>query len=193
MARRTTAKSTSEVTTAVNDAAVVSNVVEDIEKKKVETTTQRTSDVEGLFDGDEIEVVSLIPNVSYKDSYTNDLYEWAEVGHVEILTFETLKNMWKSYKGYFRNLYLKPLDDRVIKRFGLTNTYNSYEYLMDGSNYTKANIDVICENISKTPILLKLSVCNKIKDLVITGSLNDIKVIRTLERRLGLDLISFLD
>ena len=160
--------------------------------EKTTKTAKKSIKVEPLGDSDEIEVVSLVSNVSYKDSKTLDMYEWHEVGHTEPMTFETLKNMWRNNKGYFKNLWLKPMDDRVINKFGLTKTFEKYEYLMDGSNYTKSNIEAICDAIRTTPNGLKFAICNKIKNLVINGELTDIFVIRELEKRLDIDLIDFL-
>lgn len=146
-----------------------------------------------LEDSDEIEVKSLVPNVSYKDSRTLDMYEWQEAGHVEIMTFETLKNLWRNNKGYFKNLWLKPMDNRVVSKFGLAKTYEKYEYLMEASNYKKKNINAICEAIKATPNGLKFAICDKVKNLVIDGEVTDVFVIKELEKRLQIDLIEFLD
>ena len=168
------------------------NIVEEMNEKTTKVTKKLVK-TEPLEDSDEIEVVSLVPNVSYKDSKTLDMYEWNEAGHIEYMTFDTLKNMWRLNKGYFRNLWLKPNDDRVINKFGLTKTFEKYEYLMNGSNYTKKNIKSICNAIEETPNGLKFSICNKVKNLVINGDVTDISVIRELEKRLQIDLIDFID
>lgn len=188
MARTSTTKTTADETVVEN---VVADAVEEmIEKeKKIE---KRSIKVEPLEDSDEIEVVSLIPNVSYKDSKTGDMYEWEEAGHSESMTFDILKNMWRNNKGYFRNMWLKPNDGRVIKQFGLTKTFEKYEFLMDASNYTKKNINAICNAISETPNGLKFAICNKVKDLVMNGEVADVSVIRALENHLKIDLIKFL-
>lgn len=170
-----------------------STVENDIVEEMNEKTAKNTKKVEALEDSDEIEVVSLVSNVSYKDSKTLDTYEWREIGHVEYMTFETLKNMWRSHKGYFKNLWLKPNDDRVINKFSLNKTFENYEYLMDASNYTKKNINEICKAIKSTPNGLKWSICDKVKSLVISGEISNISVIRELEKSLRIDLISFLD
>lgn len=170
-----------------------SAVENDAVKEMNENTAKNTKKAEPLDDSDEIEVVSLVSNVSYKDSKTLDTYEWREIGHVEYMTFETLKNMWRNNKGYFKNLWLKPNDDRVINKFSLTKTFENYEYLMDSSNYTKKNIDEICKAIKSTPNGLKWSICDKVKSLVISGEISNISVIRELEKSLRIDLISFLD
>lgn len=178
------------------DIDVVENVnidaVEEMNEKEIKTT-KKSIKAEPLEDSDEIEVISLVPNVSYKDSKTLDMYEWQEAGHVEYMTFETLKNMWRNNKGYFKNLWLKPCDERVINKFGLTNTFEKYEYLMDSSNYTKKNIKVICDAIKSTPNGLKMSICDKVKNLVINGEIADVFVIRELEKQLKIELIDFLN
>ena len=64
---------------------------------------------------------------------------------------------------------------------------------MDGSNYTKKNIKVICDAIAETPNGLKFAICDKVKNLVISGEVTDVSVIKTLENRLKIDLIESLD
>lgn len=182
-ARKTMTKATN--TDTVEKEEIVSEDIVFSNKAKV------TKPV-ALLDTDEIEVVSLIPNVSYKDSKTNDMYEWDDVGHVEVMTVETLKNMWRNHKSYFRNMWLKPNDNRIIKQFGLTSNFEKYEYLMDESNYTRDKISDICDAISSTPNGLKFSICNRIKSLIQEGKITDVSVIKALEKYLGLDLISFL-
>ncbi|MBQ9657183.1 MAG: hypothetical protein IJV31_00885 [Clostridia bacterium] len=169
----------------VKDSSAINNMDNGVEIKNTEV-------VKPLVDTDEIEVISLIPHVSYQDNRTNDFYEWEQVGHSEFLTYDTLKNMWRNSKGYFKDLWLKPLDDRVINKFGLTKNYKKYELLMNGENYTRATICDICENIIATPTGLKIAVFNKIKSMIANGEITDISVIRTLERYLNLDLISLL-
>ena len=193
MARTSKTKSAAVDMAAVDENTAATNSVAAENMNVEKYTTKKTVDVNSLTDSEEIDVVSLIPNVSYKDSYTNDLYRWEEVGHVEPMTYETLRNMWRNHKGYFRNLLLKPLDERVIVKLGLTSTYEKYEFLMDESNYTRKNTDKLCETIVATPVGMRYAIINKIKDLVVSGKIVDVVVIRSLEKHLGLDLISFLN
>lgn len=172
-------------------SAIEENVVDAVENM-IEENKKKTIKREQLNDYDEIEVVSLIPNVSYKDSKTGDFYEWDEIGHVEYMTVDVLKNLWRGHKGYFRNMWLKPNDERIINQFGLNKVYSKYDFLMDESNYTKKNIDNICETILNAPNGLKASLYDKVKSLVIDGDITDISIIRKLENRLKIDLIDFL-
>ena len=194
MAKKDTTKSTVEDTNVEKNTEVEIKTVKENEKEEVveKPKKEQKKEIIPLEDYDEINVISLIPNVSYKDSKTLDMYRWDEVGHIEPMTFDTLKNMWRNNKGYFKNMWLKPLDERVINKLGLVKTFEKYEYLMDAENYTEENIDDICKAISDSPLGLKQSVYNKVKNLVVDGEIKNIKVIRKLENHLKVDLISFL-
>lgn len=182
----------------VEESSATSSVVTEEnmdEKEKVvekKTVAKKTPVVVPLEKDDEINVVSLIPNVSYKDSHTGDLYKWETVGQVEPMPFEVVQRMWQKHKTYFKGMWLKPCDDRVIKKFGLNSTYNNYEFLMDESSYTKENIKKICDSIDSTPSALKLSLCNKVKSLVASGQVTDISVISAIEKNLKIDLFSLV-
>lgn len=178
---------------AENNATVAEATVAVVATENKNAVTNETqAPIAPLVDSDEITVVSLIPNVSYKDNRTNDFYEWDEVGHPEKMTFETLKNMWRNHKGYFKNMWLRPMDDRVIASFGLTKMFEKYEFLMNESNYNRENIREICKMISESPNGLKYALVVKVKDMVMNGKLADVHVIKTLEKHLKIDLISSL-
>lgn len=189
---------------AVDDSTVaaVNSVEENMNDETATAVTKRTSrrkntrqsaDVEDtLSDSDMIEVESLIPNVVYEDSRTGNYYEWSEIGHCEDMTFDEVKNMHRKHKTYFNDMWLKPLDERVIKKLGLSRTYDKYNFLVDESNYTNDNIDEVLDGLSSAPASLKIAIVNRIKDMVSDGTVSDIKVVRKLEKRLDIDLISFL-
>lgn len=193
-------KPSTDETTAVAEESVAAvetveeDVVEDIEPKVAKRTRVVAKPaVEPLQASDEIVVTALIPNVRYYDKYTADYYTWDEVGQTEYMTFETIERMWRNSKGYFRNMWLKPEDDRVIKKYGLSGVYDKYSFLMDEDNYTVDNMDKIYEVISSiTQKDLKISVANKIKSMVADGKLVDINVIKGLESKLRIDLTSFI-
>lgn len=97
--------------------------------------------------------------------------------------------MWRNHKTYFRNLWLKPMDNRVIEKFGLSKIYDTYEYLMDSSSYTKENIENICSQISKMDNSLKTTVIYKIKEMVANDKIESVSVIKTLENKFKVELI----
>lgn len=195
-ATETAATDTTMANENMNAEEVVENKQENkptAKKKSTKTTEEKQVAPAPLEKDDEIEVVSLIPNVSYKDSHTGDMYKWEKAGDIVIMDFETVQRMWQRHKSYFKSMWLKPCDDRVVKKFSLSSTYDKYDFLMDKDNYTKKNIDKICDSIKATPASLKLSLCNKVKDMVANGEVTDIGVLRAIEINLNIDLISLVD
>lgn len=174
-----------KIDTATVDKTVAVNTV-DIKSEEKE-------EIRELENSDEIRVISLIPNVSYLDSHSGDYYEWDETGHEEIMTFETLKNMWRTSKGYFRNLWLKPLDSRVIKKFSLEKVFDKYESLMNVDSYNRKNIDSIIKDIDSVSPSLKFSIFNFLKENVIAGNISDTVVLRKLERKFDFELIDLIE
>ena len=188
-ASKDTNKTTSKTETTT---AVLSTVVENVEKVENVNET-KIQKVIPLEDNDEITVISLIPNVSYKDHKNGDYYEWNEVGHEEIMTYAVLKDMNRNYKTYLKDMWIKPLDKRIIDKFSLTRSYDNYEYLMDETSYTRNEISKIVSKLEELPNGLKNTVINKIKSLVSEGKIADVKVIKELEKTFDVDLIELLD
>lgn len=179
-----TATTVDTVDTTVDNSAVVNTV-------EVKVVAENNSP---LKDDDEIIVVSLIPNVSYKDAKNNDFYEWNEVGHEELMRYSALKDMHRNHKSYFNELWLKPTDKRVVKAFGLESTYKNYADLLSGEIYIVDNIETIKEMFESLPPRgIKSTVVTKIKDMIVNDEVSDIKVVKQLERILQVDLFDLLD
>ena len=202
MPTRAKAKTADEV---IEDVAVVEDETKEVEseasapspakaaKKNVTTKKNDATNVKELDDKEEIEVIALIPNVSYYDKATGDRYEWENAGDVEYMTVEAIQRMRRNSRGYFEDMCVKPNDERVIKKFGMERYYEQHDYLMDASNYTKGNITNVLDKFSSLRSnSLKSSIVNKIKDMIANGELSDAVVIRAIEKRLDIDLISLL-
>ena len=197
MPTRAKAKTADEVIEDVAEAKVESEASAPsptkAAKKNVTTKKNDATDAKELDDKEEIEVVALIPNVSYYDKATGDRYEWENAGDVEYMTVEAIQRMRRNSRGYFEDMCVKPNDERVIKKFGMERYYEQHDYLMDASNYTKDNITNVLDRFSSLRSnSLKSSIVNKIKDMIANGELSDAVVIRAIEKRLDIDLISLL-
>ena len=168
--------------------------VEKIDEKPVEKPiTKVESEQVELTDEDEIDIVALDSNVYYYDKTTDETYEWHDVGDTISLPFGTIKNMWRNHKDYFRNFLLKPLDKRVIDKLGLNRTYDKYDFLNDGDQYTRENIDNIITTIKGTTNGFQYALCNNIKNMIIDGKITDLYVVRTLGKYFNVDFITLLD
>lgn len=199
MARKSTAKPTVDAVAMDESVATVDATVDEnmnVEAEEIveveETPKKRVAKEPSLDKDDVIEIVSLISNVSYKDKKYGDIYRWEKSGDVVEMPFEVINYMWQNHKTYFKSMWLKPLDNRVVKKFGLEAIYRDYDFLMDASNYTRDNIVEICGSIRKTPQSLKFAICNKIKSFVSSGEVSDIIVLREIEKKLNIDLIPLI-
>lgn len=191
-ARKTKAANAKTASKSLNKAAEdnVSSAAVSIEE---EVASVNEINEEPLKDTDEIEVVSLIPHVGYRDFATSDYYEWENVGDVEYMTLDALTRMRRNFRSYFDDMCLKPNDARVIKKFGLERFYKQYDAFMDASSYTRENISDTLDKIhSIRSNSMKTSIVNKIKAMVSSGEISDVNVIRTIEKRFDLDLIATL-
>lgn len=191
MARTSKTKSTVDVAT-VEESTVATTVIVD---KNIDVKVEQNDKVENerpLDKDDVIRVISLIPNISYKDKKYGDIYKWESANEVVEMTFDVINYMHQNHKTYFKSMWIKPLDNRVIKKFGLESTYRNYDFLMDASNYTRENVKEICNSIRNTPQSLKFAICNKIKSLVSSGEISDIHVLREIEKSLNIDLIPLI-
>lgn len=163
-------------------------MTDDSELKKNTAKNIRAS----LRDDEEIEIMSIYPNVSYYDSKTGDTYKWERAGDIEVMDVATIKNLWRNHKGYFRNLYLKPLDERIIKLFALESTYKKYEFLTNPENYVRKNRDMICNTLDELAMPIKWSISGAIKAMVTDGEITDALVIKAVEKKLDIDLMELL-
>lgn len=152
---------------------------------------EEPAEMKPLTDNEKIRVVSLVPNVMYLDDYTKFHYRWKNVGDEVYMRFSELERMWHNNGGYFRSLWLKPEDSRVIEEFHLDGIYDNYDFLMDAKNYTYGNIDKICTMFTQMhDSEMKHATCAKIKNFISTGKLTDIRIIKALQDKLGIDLLS---
>lgn len=181
-----TRKSDTKPTVDTVDKNMNLEVEQDVDVKNVVEKEKQ------LDKDDVIKVISLIPNISYKDKKYGDIYRWEKAGEIVEMTFDVINYMHQNHKTYFKSMWIKPLDNRVVKKFGLEPTYRDYDFLMDSSNYTRKNAKEICDSIRKTPQSLKFAICNKIKSLVSSGEISDIHVLREIEKSLNIDLIPLI-
>lgn len=175
----------------VAEKATISPVEETVEEKPVVATTKPVK--VKIEDDEEIEVQSFDSNVSYWDKTTDETYFWEEVGEVISMPYSVIKNMWRNHKTYFRNFLLKPLDDRVVKELGLVKTYEKYDFLMDGSQYTKANLNSIITTINGGTNGFKSAIFNNIKNMIINGDVTDVYVIKQLGNAFDIDFVELVD
>jgi len=176
-----------------NIESAVDTAVDTVEKNddvEIKVTRNQNKAMQ-IDENEEIQIESLIPNVDYYDEASYNNFSWGEVGHIEYIPFGIVNNIWRNHRGYFVNLWIRPLDERVIKKFRLDKTYEKYDFVLDKENYTRDNVDKIFDIISSMPNSSKISIINKIKAFVMTGEVTDVSVLVPLGRKLDVDFVNF--
>lgn len=169
---------------------VCTEIDNDVKETKENKDTIKEKDIN---DSDEVVIVSLIPNVSYKDNKNGDYYKWDEIGHEELMQFSVVKDMYRNYRGYFENLWIRPKDENVVNKLNLNRLYKKYDYLIDIKNYTKDNIEFICSEIelmNSRNSNLKFALFSRIVDSVQKEEITDFSVIKMLSKKFNLDLLN---
>ena len=178
-------------TTSKKSTATTKSVVADTVSNEEVTTKNKTISTE-IADNEDIDVKALIPNVSYYDKTTGKRYEWEERNQIEPMPFSVIKEMWRGHKGYFKSMYLRPNDERVVKKFGLEKTYSAFDFLVNPENYTRDKLDEIEEHLKKVNKDILYTVVQFLKNAVAENEISDIKVLRFLEKRLNITLIDLI-
>lgn len=177
--------------TVVVEKAATAPVEETVEEKPVEVV-EKPKKIK-IEDDEEIDVQSFDSNITYWDKATDITYFWEEVGEIIAMPYSVIKNMWRNHKTYFRNFLLKPLDDRVVKEFNLAKMYEKYDFLMDGSKYTKDSLNTIVTTINSGTNGFKSAIFNNIKNMIVSGEITDVYVIKQLGKAFDIDFIGLVD
>lgn len=145
-----------------------------------------------LTDNEIIVCTAQIPNMTYKDHKTGDMYTWQAVGDAEEISFSVLRDMYRNYDSYIKNLWITFDDERVVKKFRLERLYGNYKLLMSDKFYVKSNMQKIKEIIKEMPRGILETAILKVKSFITDGKISDLKVIRELERQFHVDLINLV-
>lgn len=120
---------------------------------------------------------------------TNAHYRWNDIGDVEYIPFGELIALNNTKREFlFKPLFIIQ-DSRVVEYFRLTNTYEQVAQIHQLPQIFKGDLSEISKAID-TAIRVNMRdvVISKVRDMRRDGSLNNIDVIRLLERKLGFDI-----
>ncbi len=128
--------------------------------------------------------------LNWKSSKTGAYYRWNEIGAVEFIPFYELVTMMNTTPVFLREPYVVLLDEEAVNYFRLAPVYkklavvNNLESLFkegDIAKVEKALMDIRNTGMRKVAV-------SKIKELRESHTLNNIDIIRLIERILFFDL-----
>lgn len=160
--------------------------------KPVEEKTETKSvakEARTVKDTDIVVVKSLKNNVHYTCPKTNDYFVWPDEGSEEKMTVAQLKVMKNQHNGYFSKKFIYPKDEAVLKKLNLQDYFKVKFGRGDMKLLYGDDIEVAKEKVMTIPDDEKDAFIVKVKKAVKDGKIANVKIIRMLERELGIDLM----
>lgn len=156
----------------------------------VEQTASATSNV--LNDDTRIVVEARVPAVYYTCPVSFETFSWLEVGDTQEMTFKQLRIMNTKHPRYFTEKWLLPNDETVMKKLHLDKIYATKVTRSDMKQFCGANIKDVDELLSGLDSNAKTELTPKIVKYVKDGKIANVKMIRLLEKKLGIELMDLV-
>ena len=155
-----------------------------------EQTASATSNV--LNDDTRIVVEARVPAVYYSCPVTFETFSWLEVGDTQEMTFKQLRIMNTKYPRYFTEKWLLPNDGTVMKKLHLDKIYATKVNRADMKRFCGDDIKDVEELLSGLDSNAKTELTPKIVKYVKDGKIANVKMIRLLEKKLGIELMDLV-
>ncbi len=125
----------------------------------------------------------------YKSSRTGERFVWEEFGSEQEMELQELKNAKNSNKDFFENNWFMFDDPGVIEYLGVGRYYKNALSYAEFDTLFEMSADEVEKRISLLSKGQKATVVYRAKQLINEGKIDSIKVITTLEKNLGVELI----
>ena len=155
-----------------------------------EQTASATSNV--LNDDTRIVVEARVPAVYYTCPVTFETFSWLEVGDTQEMTFKQLRIMNTKHPRYFTEKWLLPNNEVVMKKLHLDKIYATKGNRADMKRFCGDDIKDVEELLSGLDSNAKTELTPKIVKYVKDGKIANVKMIRLLEKKLGIELMDLV-
>ena len=145
-----------------------------------------------MNDDTRIVVEARVPAVYYTCPVTFETFSWLEVGDTQEMTFKQLRIMNTKYPRYFTEKWLLPNDGTVMKKLHLDKIYATKVNRADMKRFCGDDIKDVEELLSGLDSNAKTELTPKIVKYVKDGKIANVKMIRLLEKKLGIELMDLV-
>lgn len=145
-----------------------------------------------LTDDMKVTVQALVPVVCYSCPVTFETFSWLEVGDTQEMTFKQLRIMSTKHPLYFSERWLKPLNDDVLERLKLTKYYESNLSRGDLKLLFGNDVAAVEEMLVNLNLDSKAELSKKAVKAAKDGRINNVKIIRLIEKHLGVEIMELI-
>lgn len=147
----------------------------------------------------QIERNALIPcrsivygGLTFKSKKTGAVIVWENYGIVEDVEYQDLQGMKASGSRFLKEPWIIPEDEEVIDALKLREIYDEIVDLEDLEGFFKQSFAQIQESIGKIPDGMKELLKSKAVEMIKKEELNDLRIVKLIDRELNCDLLSLL-
>ena len=148
---------------------------------------------ERLDEETKIAVKSMVPKVFYTCSKTHEPFSWLEVGDIQEMTYQQLKIMRAKHPRYLTEKWLLPLNQEALKKLNLDKIYTTNLTRGDIRKVYGNDVDEVKELLSNLSGEARTELTQKVIEATKRGKIVNIKMIRLLEKQLGVELMQYID
>ena len=145
-----------------------------------------------LNDDTKVVVEARVPAVYYTCPVTYETFSWLEIGDTQEMTFKQLRIMNTKHPRYFTEKWLLPNNEIVMKKLHLDKIYATKVNRSDMKRFCGDNIKDVDELLSGLDSNAKTDLTPKIVKYVKDGKIANVKMIRLLEKKLGIELMNLV-
>lgn len=145
-----------------------------------------------LKDDTKVKVRSLVPAVYYTCLKTMDSFAWEEVGDEQEMTYMQLKYMKAHHLRYFTEKWLLILNDEVLEKLKLGDIFITEVTPSNMKKFYGSDVEAAQKLILELRDDVKDRLVAKIIAAVKKGKIDNVKMIRMLEKELNTELMQFV-
>ena len=141
----------------------------------------------------EVEVASnKAGTLIYVSKKTSEKFEWNAIGDTNWMTVEELATMRNTQRAFFENNWVKVVDenaDDIIRHLRLVKYYENFIDLSELEDIVQMEASDIIALISPMNKEIKDNLASEAKGMIENGDLNNLGIIRALEKAIGYSLL----
>lgn len=145
-----------------------------------------------LNDDTKIKVQSLVPVVCYSCPVTFETFNWMEVGDTKEMTYKQIRIMSVKHPRYFTEKWLKPLNNDVLEKLKLKKYFENNLNRGDLKLLFGNDVGAVEELLTNMNPDAKSELAQKAVKAAKDGKISNIKIIRLIEKHLGVEIMDLI-
>ena len=145
-----------------------------------------------LNDDTKVEVEAQVPSVFYSCPVTFETFSWMEAGDTQEMTYKQLRIMNAKHPRYFTEKWLLPRNDLAVKKLNLTKYYKNKVSRADTNKLFGTDVKAVSDLLSSLDSNSRDDFTKKVSKYVKDGKIENVKIIRLLEKKLGIELMNLV-